>query len=74
MAYQRSVNLPSGHVGITTSSLATSLRSLANELDRIGFAKVKGIKIDPVERKIVVTLEGEDPRKEVDLSPYQRKR
>lgn len=74
MTFQRFVALPSGYQGIDTENLAVSLRSLASSLEKLGRKKVKGIKIDPVERKIVVTLEGEDPRKEVDLSPYQRKR
>jgi hypothetical protein len=42
-------------------NLATCFRSLASELDRLGEIRVKGIKIEPVERKLVVTLAGEDP-------------
>ena len=60
--FTRFVVLPSGRPGIMAKNLATCFRSLANELDRLGGVKVKGIRIDPTKRKLVVTLVGEDPQ------------
>lgn len=55
--------LPPGKV--TAINLAISLRSLANELEKLGQTAVKGVRIDTAERKIVVKLDGEDPRSKV---------
>jgi hypothetical protein len=41
-------------------NLAVCLKSLAGRLEKLGNTKVTGIRIDPKERKIIVTLAGED--------------
>lgn len=61
--FQRFVALPSGHTGIDSRNLAVCLRSLASELDKLDYTKVKGFQIDGKERKLVVTLEGFDVEK-----------
>ena len=59
--FSRLVLLPKGCTGIRATNLSACLKSLAVELDRLGQTKVKGIRIESKERKLIVTLEGKDP-------------
>lgn len=59
--FSRFVVLPQGSAGIRATNLSACLKSLAVELDRLGQTKVRGIRIEPKERKLIVTLEGKDP-------------
>ena len=60
--FTRFVLLPSGKPGITAKNLAACFFSIAGELDKLGDTRVKGIRIEPTERKLIVTLAGEDPQ------------
>lgn len=62
--FTRFVLLPSGKPGIGAKNLAACFYSIAVELDKLGETRVKGIRIDPAERKLIVTLSGEDLRSE----------
>lgn len=65
--FTRFVLLPSGNLGITAKTLAVCFRSLAGELYKLGEVKIKGIRIEPIERCLVVTLSGEDPAPKREL-------
>lgn len=65
--FSRFVMLPKGGMGIRATNLSACLKSLAMELDRLGQTKVKGIRIESKERKLIVTLEGKDPVERVQL-------
>ncbi|WP_028987642.1 hypothetical protein [Thermicanus aegyptius] len=62
--FEISVALPNPSEGVTVGAenVAVSLRSLANELQRFGYKRVKGMRVH--NDKLIVTLEGPDPRPE----------
>lgn len=51
---------PSKGVPIGATNIAVALTSLANELQKLNYTKVKGMRVR--DDKLVVTLEGPDPR------------
>lgn len=71
--YERFVAIPSGTAPVTASILAASFRSLANELEKLGQTAVKGVRIDTAERKIVVKLDGDDPRPKEEMIQKKRR-
>jgi len=70
--FSRFVVLPKGNIGMRATNLSACLKSLAAELDRLGQTKVKGIRIESKERKLIVTLEAKDPVERVQ--PVKRGR
>ena len=70
--FSRFVVLPKGNTGIRATNLSACLKSLAVELERLGQTKVRGIRIESKERKLIVTLEGKDPVERVQ--PVKRGR
>jgi len=72
--FERFVSIPDPipPTKVTAMNLATSFRSLANELEKLGETAVKGVRIDTAERKIVVKLDGDDPKPKVEVQKRRR--
>ena len=69
--FTRFVIFPAGKE-VMAQNLGVCFISIGEELTKLRQTKVKGIRIDQTERKLIVTLAGEDPQEGKELQLRRR--